>query len=177
MSPGVYGPGRTRDPNVLHTPVNLLREPNLDCGGLRFGIRKNRLTAEYIVQDFESITKAVQLNQVLEVASFPGRWRFRTIQSAGSHRVLLGGMIARLTAAARTAEPTSNKVKAVLSLFAVLLLLQSPSRVLLDAVYHQSKRYPVVYKPHKALLMQSIREGSFRPLVLKVLALSLDPIQ
>ena len=164
---GSVVPARLATPTFYTPPVNLLSEPGLDCGGLRFGVSRGRLTAEYIVQDFESIVQAVKMGNTLQVAEFPGRWRFRTIQSAGSHRVMLGGMIARLTAAARTAEPLSAKIRAVCALFAVFLVLRTPERVLLDAVAHQHKRFPKVYRPKRQTLIQAINSGTYHDLVLQ----------
>ena len=90
-----------------------------------------------------------------------------------SHRVLLGGMIARLTAAARQASPTSNKVKGICFLFAVFLLLRTPGSILNEAIRHQATRFPQVYGPAKSLLRQAIREDDYRSLVQQ--AEMLDP--
>ena len=163
--PGSVLPINLATPDFYTPPANLLREPGLDCGGMSFGIRANRITAKHVVQDFDSIVAAHRQGRNMLPEDFPGRWRFRTIQSAGSHRVLLGGMIARLTAAARQASPTSNKVKGICSLFAVFLLLRTPGSTLNEAVRHQATRFPQVYGPVITLLRQAIREDNYRALV------------
>jgi hypothetical protein len=140
---------------------------------MTFRIRANRVTAKYVVQDFDTIVLAHRQGRSILPEDFTGGWRFRTIQSAGSHRVLLGGMIARLTAAARQASPTSNKVKGICSLFAVFLLLRTPGSILNEAVRHQTTRFPEVYGPVKTLFRQAIKEDHYRFLVQQ--AEMLDP--
>ena len=166
-------PTNLATPDFYTQPVNLLREPGLDCGGMTFGVRANRITAKYVVQDFDTIVLSHRQGRNMLPEDFPGRWRFRTIQSAGSHRVLLGGMIARLTAAARQASPTSNKVKGICSLFAVFLLLRTPGSILNEAIRHQAIRFPQAYGPVIPLLRQAIRNDDYRSLVQQ--AEMLDP--
>jgi len=158
-------PQKLATPNFYTPPVNLLRGPNNVCGGLNFGIMAGRIYTEYVVQDFHSLVVAANQGTRLLPHQFPGRWRFRTTQSAGSNRVLQGGLIARLNAAARTAIPLVNKVRAVSALFAVFVLLDTPPGVMKGAIKHQTVRFPRVYTHLSQHLTQAISSKNYLPLV------------
>ena len=77
----------------------------------------------------------------------------------------MGGMIARLTAAARQASPTTNKVRGVCSLFAIFILLRTPSSVLQEVIRHQTVRVPHVYRSAGPLLRRTVGSDDYLPLV------------
>ena len=117
------------------------------------------------MQDVGTLVEAANRGDRMLPHQFPGRWRFRTKHSAGSHRVLLGGLIARLTAAGRTAIPLVNKIRAVSALFAVFILLEAPIMVLLSAIKHQGIRFPVVYRALSSHIKRAINSSDYLPLV------------
>ena len=131
-------PSALTDPEFYGAPVRMVTEPALDYMELTLSVRDGQIHGEF------------------KVPSASEKWRYRSVASAGSEKVLTGVCIGRLVAAASMAFPMDNKRRAVAQLFKVYLSLALPSGVLDRLIRSQARRFPGVYRPMLKLIRAAI---------------------